>query len=527
MDFINLLAGISVYGDGFGSIQLNWIGRVIQWIISLVGDVGFGIILFTAVLKLITLAPDIWSRVSMKKNSLKMELMKEDLEKLQKQYANDPKLYQQKMMALYKKNGYSAFSACLPSIITIVVFIIVINAFSAYSNSMNFEVYNGMGKAYTAVVVEEAENTGYLVKESEEGNIYVINQEKYFTESGKAEYFDYSEEKGYTLKKDKYGAFKEAYPALADYFDEENKLNTKNAELLSTIDKDFRQILIQKIGKETLKADGFLNEAEDDIINVAGVMEKYKDNPDVGKFYNADNPENPINYEEVLKEGDLSGKFEINAENLVNEKAKNAVESEKINEIREKARNAARESYINTRINKSYITPWIKNIWITDSPFSTAIPESFAKLKSSLRSNTGSLTEEDYNEITANLADYKKTGFKNGNGWFILIALSILTMLGTQLIMQKSQKAQMQLSTVDGGGQAAMTSKMMTWMMPIMFGIFAFLYSASFSLYMIVSSLLSMLTTFLINFFVEKSFKGKIEKEMREKASKPGYGKKR
>ena len=85
----------------------------------------------------------------------------------------------------------------------------------------------------------------------------------------------------------------------------------------------------------------------------------------------------------------------------------------------------------------------------------------------------------------------------------------------------------MQLSTVDGGGQAAMTSKMMTWMMPIMFGIFAFLYSASFSLYMIVSSLLSMLTTFLINFFVEKSFKGKIEKEMREKASKPGYGKKR
>ena len=35
--------------------------------------------------------------------------VKDDLEKLKKQYKNNERLYQQKMMALYKKNGYSAF----------------------------------------------------------------------------------------------------------------------------------------------------------------------------------------------------------------------------------------------------------------------------------------------------------------------------------------------------------------------------------------------------------------------------------
>ena len=37
-----------------------------------------------------------------------MEEMRPELEKLQKQYANNKELYSQKMMALYKKEGYSA-----------------------------------------------------------------------------------------------------------------------------------------------------------------------------------------------------------------------------------------------------------------------------------------------------------------------------------------------------------------------------------------------------------------------------------
>ena len=110
------------------------------------------------------------------------------------------------------------------------------------------------------------------------------------------------------------------------------------------------------------------------------------------------------------------------------------------------------------------------------------------------------------------------------NGYLILVIISILTMLGSQFIMTKSQKAQMELQSVDGmNGQAAQTSKMMMWMMPIMFGIFAFMYTASFSIYLIVSTVVSTLATLVINFFVEKGFEKRAKKEA-EEAYEKRYG---
>lgn len=142
-----------LFSSSFGE-SLNWIGRVIQWIIDLAGNVGVGIILFTLALKLITLPLDIYSKSSMRKNSLKMEKMRPQLEKLQKQYQNDQQVYNQKMMELYKKNGYSMFGACLPMIVTLVLFIIVLGAFDDYSNYMNVDVYRQMATQYNAAVTQ-------------------------------------------------------------------------------------------------------------------------------------------------------------------------------------------------------------------------------------------------------------------------------------------------------------------------------------------------------------------------------------
>ncbi|MBQ4587153.1 MAG: YidC/Oxa1 family membrane protein insertase, partial [Clostridia bacterium] len=83
----------------------NFIGKVVKWIIELVPSMGLGIIIFTVVLKLITLLPDYWSRASMKKNNLKMEKMRPQLEKLQRQYQNQPQIYNEKIRALYKKEN--------------------------------------------------------------------------------------------------------------------------------------------------------------------------------------------------------------------------------------------------------------------------------------------------------------------------------------------------------------------------------------------------------------------------------------
>lgn len=53
-----------------------------------------------------------------------------------------------------------------------------------------------------------------------------------------------------------------------------------------------------------------------------------------------------------------------------------------------------------------------------------------------------------------------------------------------------------------------------------MFGVFSFMYTASFSLYLIVSTLFSMISTIFINKIVEKKFEKQIQKEEEEKYNK-------
>ena len=73
----------------------NFLVEIIIWLVKISSSVALGIVLFTLILKLITLPFDYFSRSSMRKNSLKMEEMRPELEKLQKQYADNKDLYNQ------------------------------------------------------------------------------------------------------------------------------------------------------------------------------------------------------------------------------------------------------------------------------------------------------------------------------------------------------------------------------------------------------------------------------------------------
>ena len=86
MELLNLLSSeIVVYGQTF-EISLNWIGKLIRLLVSSVGSVGVGIILFSIALKVVVLPFDIYQRISMRKQNLKMKewfkSMKPDLENL-------------------------------------------------------------------------------------------------------------------------------------------------------------------------------------------------------------------------------------------------------------------------------------------------------------------------------------------------------------------------------------------------------------------------------------------------------------
>ena len=92
MELFNLLEkAIPVFGQTF-DVSLGWIGFLVSLIISGVSVVCLGVILFSLILKLIVLPFDIYQRIAMRKQNIKMEEQKERMEKLQKQYANDQKM---------------------------------------------------------------------------------------------------------------------------------------------------------------------------------------------------------------------------------------------------------------------------------------------------------------------------------------------------------------------------------------------------------------------------------------------------
>ena len=136
---------------------------------------------------------------------------------------------------------------------------------------------------------------------------------------------------------------------------------------------------------------------------------------------------------------------------------------------------------------------WVRNIWYPDSMLSREIPD-FSTFRSSISSaSIDDSYEESYNKVTADLTQQKE----NYNGYFILIVLSIGVMLLQQFISMRSNKATNELSSVDGSAQR--TTKWMMVLMPIMYGVFAFMYSSAFSIYMITNTTYSIITTLIIN----------------------------
>ncbi len=554
MAISNLLAGVQVSLIGsLGSVSYKyaWLLGVIESFIGIVADVGLGIILFTLVLKLITLPLDIFSRASMKKNALKMEMMRDDLEKLQKQYANNKQLYQQKMMALYKKNGYSALMPCLPTIISLVFFIIVIGAFSSYSKKADFEVFKKMATAYDEEIVS-LEGNGIVNAGTEENKEYYVNLDAALREKGYYKYFAGYDPNGnkysigdYTVYFDIYTdsgnqelktAYPDIYTAFIDDFGNlkftDEKLKNRIFDELKNefVKTKFTAEQIESLTAENLVSgnatEGYFFKDEDiqRIIEKtsAGVFDGFASYDGESGVWTFIFPENGNAADTLVNKDDIAKEFLT--ETLI-EKIAGDYAAENILGA---ARTAARESYISNR-SKSVLFPWVKNLWVVDSPFKPAIP-TYLNLSSTLfgKTNGTQFTEAKYDELTYDISEYKQTGFGKGNGLFILVALSILTMLLSTVIMNKTQKTQMELSSVDGAnGQAATQQKMMTWIMPIMFGVFAFIYSAGFSIYMVTSSILSTCFTLAINFCVEKSFKHKINKKQAEDAGKARYGKRR
>ena len=433
---LNFLATVSQIPVDFGE-KLNWIGVVIQWIIGIAGNVGLGIVLFTLVLKLITLPLDIYSKSSMRKNSLKMEKMRPQLEKLQKQYQNDQQAYNAKMMEMYKKNGYSFLGACLPMIVTLVIFIVVLNAFSSYSRYTNLDIYREMARAYNAGMVQYGPEN-YKTNENGERGEGVVT---------------------YTCTQNKDGKFD---CVRTELFDDETGLFSVTATqmIVTDAEQSAEQMAAldwsgaQSSAVYSVKTEKVLSSTDEKIVAAVAAARE--------------------------EDGQQSD------ENLA------------ANAIRTIGRQAAADRYHEN--NARFL--WVKNIWYPDTSYKHPVTKE------------SEISENYYTELT----HYLSAEQSQANGYYILIVISIGTMFLSQFIISKSQKAQNELQTADGRGQK--TQKVMLIVMPIIFGIFSFFYSAAFSIYMIVSNIFSILSTLSINFFIDRKFAKIEEQEIREKYNK-------
>lgn len=432
LNLLNTIINLSPADFGEG---LNWLGRIIQWIVEIVPNIGLGIVLFTLILKVITLPLDVYSKASMRKNSLKMEKMRPQLEKLQKQYQNDQKMYNQKMMEMYKKNGYSMFGACLPMIVTLVVFMIVLGSFSDYSQFTNVDVYRQMKESYNGAVLAYA-------AETEDVSPVSVSYAEGSTGEGGTDY------------------------TRTEVYDSDDALITV------TITRTMRLGSAGMTDEELGAQDWSLATAASPIYNVKQAA--------------------------VEASGDEAVKAALEWAKTSEEGANLDAESQATLAMQRIGRNAAEAKYREGR-NKFL---WVKNIWLPDTSYQHPV-----QLESGV-------PEDIYNEITMNLAEEKGAA----NGYYILIIVSIGTMFLSQFIISRSQKAQNELQTADGRGKT--TQKVMMIVMPIIFGIFSFFYSAGFSIYMVTSNVFGILSTVTTNFFIDRKFKKIEEREIQEKYNK-------
>ena len=446
---MNLLANLSqgVLGYGITTLptesMLDWLGEVIRWLIEGVGVMGVGIIIFTLILKTIVLPLDIYSRIKSKKQALVMEKMRPQMEKLQKQYANEKQLYQQKVLELQKKSGYSMFGACVPMIVSLIIFIIVFQAFSAYSQYATVESYNDMVRSYNSVV-ERYE----LTEENSEGFL----QKVYYSEDGSWTVYSGEEAPAegaaYDYKVD-FSAFAKAY----------NKQNN-----LALTEEGVYSALVKQYSEET------------------GT---------------------------VIAQG---------AENSSDASTREAVRMTLVSYVI--------DGYAAQKVADDYISKqqsgegsgflWVKNIWYPDSVLSREVPDFSTFRQAASRLNIDAGYEESYNKVTADLVQQKE----QYNGYFILIILSIGVMLLQQFIAMRSNKATNELSSVDGSAQR--TTKMMMIMMPIIYGLFAFMYSSAFSIYMITNTIYSIITTLIINKAMNVWFSRREERTEHDRMAKRG-----
>ncbi len=160
---------------------------------------------------------------------------------------------------------------------------------------------------------------------------------------------------------------------------------------------------------------------------------------------------------------------------------------------------------------------WIKNVWKADT-LTNSIPtfEEYLKVAKTIefegneyqtKKLKSTLTEQQFEDVKTEYETImsplrEKEGKRNG--LFILVALVVLTSVFSQWLTQRKLKTSSKTKSEDPSQNM---NKTMMIMMPVLFGFFALSSTSMFSLYLVTSQIVSVLTTPLIDLLIDKTQK--------------------
>ncbi len=95
-------------------IPLGWI---MNWLQQLIGNYGWTLVVFTVIVKIL-MTP---LTIKQQKSSAKMAAFQPKMKELENRYKNNKAKYQEEMMKLYEREGYSPTNGCLPTLIQMII----------------------------------------------------------------------------------------------------------------------------------------------------------------------------------------------------------------------------------------------------------------------------------------------------------------------------------------------------------------------------------------------------------------------
>ncbi len=191
------------------------------------------------------------------------------------------------------------------------------------------------------------------------------------------------------------------------------------------------------------------------------------------------------------------------------------------------------QKYEDIKGNASWL--WVKNIWRNDS--GASVVPNYTELKKAVNNASDKkykqyfneeselfIAEEQYNKVMQPVID-ANTGW---NGYFILPIMAGVLAFVSQYLTERANKTKKEVkeNIPDPTQQMQGTMKFMRFMLPTIMIIFALTNSASFGIYLIASSLIGIITNFLIGFVVNKMTKKEEDKYLAYLEKEAIYAKK-